>query len=277
MAGSRQGVALARCYRELNKEFAVSRRRVVVTGLGMLSPLGNTVESSWQAALAGKSGIATIEHMDVSAFNTRIGGSIRDFDVELYMAAKEARKLDLFIQYGLAACAQSIKDSGIEITDENRDRIGVVMGSGIGGLTNIEKNCEQLLNSGPRRISPFFVPGSIINMVAGYLSIQYGLQGPNYAMTTACTTGTHSIGMAARNIAYGEADMMVAGGSEMATSGLGLGGFSAARAMTTRNDDPQAASRPWDRERDGFVLCSKSTSTRRRVAPISMPSWLGLA
>ena len=216
----------------------MSRRRVVVTGLGMLSPLGNTVESSWQAALAGKSGIATIEHMDVSAFNTRIGGSIRDFDVELYMAAKEARKLDLFIQYGLAACAQSIKDSGIEITDENRDRIGVVMGSGIGGLTNIEKNCEQLLNSGPRRISPFFVPGSIINMVAGYLSIQYGLQGPNYAMTTACTTGTHSIGMAARNIAYGEADMMVAGGSEMATSGLGLGGFSAARAMTTRNDDP---------------------------------------
>ena len=188
--------------------------------------------------MAGKSGIATIEHMDVSAFNTRIGGSIRDFDVELYMAAKEARKLDLFIQYGLAACAQSIKDSGIEITDENRDRIGVVMGSGIGGLTNIEKNCEQLLNSGPRRISPFFVPGSIINMVAGYLSIQYGLQGPNYAMTTACTTGTHSIGMAARNIAYGEADMMVAGGSEMATSGLGLGGFSAARAMTTRNDDP---------------------------------------
>ena len=232
----------------------MSRRRVVVTGLGMLSPLGNTVESSWQAALAGKSGIATIEHMDVSAFNTRIGGSIRDFDVELYMAAKEARKLDLFIQYGLAACAQSIKDSGIEITDENRDRIGVVMGSGIGGLTNIEKNCEQLLNSGPRRISPFFVPGSIINMVAGYLSIQYGLQGPNYAMTTACTTGTHSIGMAARNIAYGEADMMVAGGSEMATSGLGLGGFSAARAMTTRNDDPQAASRPWDRDRDGFVL-----------------------
>ena len=232
----------------------MSRRRVVVTGLGMLSPLGNTVESSWQAALAGKSGISQIEHMDVSAFATRIGGSVRDFEVELYMAAKEARKLDLFIQYGLAACIQSIQDSGLEVTDENRDRIGVVMGSGIGGLTNIEKNCEQLLNSGPRRISPFFVPGSIINMVAGYLSIQYGLQGPNYALTTACTTGTHSIGMAARNIAYGEADVMVAGGSEMATTGLGLGGFAAARAMSTRNDDPQGASRPWDRERDGFVL-----------------------
>ncbi|ONM44607.1 beta-ketoacyl-[acyl-carrier-protein] synthase II [Halopseudomonas pachastrellae] len=232
----------------------MSRRRVVVTGLGMLSPLGNTVESSWQAALAGKSGIGPIEHMDVSAFSTRIGGSVRDFEVELYMAAKEARKLDLFIQFGLAACIQAIKDSGLEITDQNRDRIGVVMGSGIGGLTNIEKNHEQLLNSGPRRISPFFVPGSIINMVAGYLSIQYGLQGPNYALTTACTTGTHSIGMAARNIAYGEADMMVAGGSEMATTGLGLGGFSAARAMSTRNDDPQGASRPWDRDRDGFVL-----------------------
>ena len=232
----------------------MSRRRVVVTGLGMLSPLGNTVESSWQAALAGKSGIGPIEHMDVSAFSTRIGGSVRDFEVELYMAAKEARKLDLFIQYGLAACIQAIKDSGLEISDQNRDRIGVVMGSGIGGLTNIEKNHEQLLNSGPRRISPFFVPGSIINMVAGYLSIQYGLQGPNYALTTACTTGTHSIGMAARNIAYGEADMMVAGGSEMATTGLGLGGFSAARAMSTRNDDPQGASRPWDRDRDGFVL-----------------------
>ena len=232
----------------------MSRRRVVVTGLGMLSPLGNTVESSWQAALAGKSGIGPIEHMDVSAFSSRIGGSVRDFEVELYMAAKEARKLDLFIQYGLAACIQAIKDSGLEISDQNRDRIGVVMGSGIGGLTNIEKNHEQLLSSGPRRISPFFVPGSIINMVAGYLSIQYGLQGPNYALTTACTTGTHSIGMAARNIAYGEADMMVAGGSEMATTGLGLGGFSAARAMSTRNDDPQGASRPWDRDRDGFVL-----------------------
>ncbi|WP_185266536.1 beta-ketoacyl-ACP synthase II [Halopseudomonas xiamenensis] len=232
----------------------MSRRRVVVTGLGMLSPLGNTVESSWQAALAGKSGIAPIEHMDVSAFSTRFGGSIRGFEIEPYMTAKEARKLDLFIQYGIAACMQALNESGLEISDANRDRIGVSMGSGIGGLTNIEHNHELLLNSGPRRISPFFVPGSIVNMVAGYLSIQYGLRGPNYALTTACTTGTHSIGMAARNIAYGEADVMIAGGSEMATSGLGLGGFSAARALSTRNDEPQKASRPWDSERDGFVL-----------------------
>lgn len=232
----------------------MSRRRVVVTGLGMLSPLGNTVESSWQAALAGKSGIAPIEHMDVSAFGTRFGGSIRDFDIEPYMSAKEARKLDLFIQYGIAACIQAMNDAGLEVTDDNRDRIGVSMGSGIGGLTNIERNHELLLNSGPRRISPFFVPGSIVNMVAGYLSIQYGLRGPNYALTTACTTGTHSIGMAARNIAYGEAEVMIAGGSEMATSGLGLGGFSAARALSTRNDEPTRASRPWDAERDGFVL-----------------------
>ncbi|WP_193075144.1 beta-ketoacyl-ACP synthase II [Pseudomonas sp. FME51] len=236
----------------------MSRRRVVVTGLGMLTPLGNTVESSWQAALAGRSGIAPIEHMDVSAFGTRFGGSIRDFDIEPYMSAKEARKLDLFIQYGIAACIQALNDAGLEITDDNRDRIGVSMGSGIGGLTNIERNHELLLNSGPRRISPFFVPGSIVNMVAGYLSIQYGLRGPNYALTTACTTGTHSIGMAARNIAYGEADVMIAGGSEMATSGLGLGGFSAARALSTRNDEPTKASRPWDAERDGFVLSDGS-------------------
>ncbi|PKM05345.1 MAG: beta-ketoacyl-[acyl-carrier-protein] synthase II [Gammaproteobacteria bacterium HGW-Gammaproteobacteria-6] len=236
----------------------MSRRRVVVTGLGMLTPLGNTVDSSWQAALAGKSGIGPIEHMDVSAFGTRFGGSIRNFDIDSYMSAKEARKLDLFIQYGIAACMQALQDCGLEINDANRDRIGVSMGSGIGGLTNIEKNHELLLSSGPRRISPFFVPGSIINMVAGYLSIQYGLQGPNYALTTACTTGTHSIGMAARNIAYGEADVMVTGGSEMATSGLGLGGFSAARALSTRNDAPQAASRPWDKDRDGFVLSDGS-------------------
>ncbi|MFN3582111.1 MAG: beta-ketoacyl-ACP synthase II, partial [Pseudomonas sp.] len=187
-------------------------------------------------------------------FGTRFGGSIKDFDIEPYMAVKEARKLDLFIQYGIAACVQALGDSGLEVSDANRDRIGVSMGSGIGGLTNIERNHELLLNSGPRRISPFFVPGSIINMVAGYFSIKYGLQGPNYALTTACTTGTHSIGMAARNIAYGEADVMITGGSEMATSGLGLGGFSAARALSTRNEAPQAASRPWDRDRDGFVL-----------------------
>jgi len=232
----------------------VSRRRVVVTGMGMLSPLGNDVPSSWQGILAGRSGIGLIEHMDLSAYSTRFGGSIKGFDVEQYLPAKEARKLDLFIQYGLAASFQAVRDSGLEVTDANRERIGVAMGSGIGGLTNIENSCKALIEQGPRRISPFFVPGSIINMVSGFLSIHLGLQGPNYAIATACTTGTHCIGMAARNIAYGEADVMVAGGSEMAASGLGIGGFAAARALSTRNDDPAAASRPWDKERDGFVL-----------------------
>lgn len=232
----------------------MSRRRVVVTGMGMLSPLGNDVPSSWQGILAGRSGIGLIEHMDLSAYSTRFGGSIKGFDVEQYLPAKEARKLDLFIQYGLAASFQAVRDSGLEITDANRERIGVVMGSGIGGLTNIENSCKALIEQGPRRISPFFVPGSIINMVSGFLSIHLGLQGPNYAIATACTTGTHCIGMAARNIAYGEADVMVAGGSEMAACGLGIGGFAAARALSTRNDDPAAASRPWDKGRDGFVL-----------------------
>lgn len=232
----------------------MSRRRVVITGMGMVSPLGADVASSWEGILAGRSGIAPIKHMDVSAFSTRIGGSVRGFDVEQYLSAKEARKLDLFIQYGLAASFQAMRDSGLEVNDGNRERMGVAMGSGIGGLTNIEANCQSLLAQGPRRISPFFVPGSIINMVSGFLSIHLGLQGPNYAIATACTTATHCIGMAARNIAYGEADVMVAGGSEMATSGLGLGGFGAARALSTRNDDPTRASRPWDRDRDGFVL-----------------------
>lgn len=232
----------------------MSRRRVVVTGMGMVSPLGNDVPSSWQGILAGRSGIGLIEHMDLSAFSTRFGGSVKDFDFEDYLPAKEARKLDLFIQYGLAASFQAVRNSGLEVTDENRERIGVAMGSGIGGLTNIENSCRSLFEQGPRRISPFFVPGSIINMVSGFLSIHLGLQGPNYAIATACTTGTHCIGMAARNIAYGEADVMVAGGSEMAASGLGIGGFAAARALSTRNDDPAAASRPWDKGRDGFVL-----------------------
>ncbi|MCQ4248848.1 beta-ketoacyl-ACP synthase II [Pseudomonas stutzeri] len=232
----------------------MSRRRVVITGMGMLSPLGNDVPSSWQGILAGRSGIGLIEHMDLSAYSTRFGGSIKNFDVEQYLPAKEARKLDLFIQYGLAASFQAVRDSGLEITDANRERIGVAMGSGIGGLTNIENSCKALIEQGPRRISPFFVPGSIINMVSGFLSIHLGLQGPNYAIATACTTGTHCIGMAGRNIAYGEADVMVAGGSEMAASGLGIGGFAAARALSTRNEDPTAASRPWDKGRDGFVL-----------------------
>ncbi len=232
----------------------MSRRRVVVSGLGMVSPLGNDVASSWAAALAARSGIGLIEHMDLSAYSTRFGGSVRGFDVEQYMTAKEARKLDLFIQYGMAAGFQAMRDAGLEITDANRERIGVAMGSGIGGLSNIENNCKSLQEQGPRRISPFFVPGSIINMISGFLSIHLGLQGPNYAVATACTTGTHCIGMAARNIAYGEADVMIAGGAEMATSGLGMGGFAAARALSTRNDDPVRASRPWDKDRDGFVL-----------------------
>lgn len=232
----------------------MSRRRVVITGMGMLSPLGNDVPSSWQGILAGRSGIGLLDHMDLSAYATRFGGSIKNFDVEQYLSAKEARKLDLFIQYGLAASFQAVSDSGLEVTDANRERIGVAMGSGIGGLTNIENSCRSLIEQGPRRISPFFVPGSIINMVSGFLSIHLGLQGPNYAIATACTTGTHCIGMAARNIAYGEADVMVAGGSEMAACGLGIGGFGAARALSTRNDDPTTASRPWDKGRDGFVL-----------------------
>jgi 3-oxoacyl-[acyl-carrier-protein] synthase II len=236
------------------KEIAVSRRRVVVTGMGMLSPLGTDVSSSWQGILAGRSGIDSIKHMDLSAYTTRFGGSVKDFNVEDYLSAKEARKIDLFIQYGLAAGFQAMRDSGLEVTDANRERIGVAMGSGIGGLTNIENNCKSLITQGPRRISPFFVPGSIINMVSGFLSVHLGIQGPNYAVATACSTGTHSIGMAARNIMYGDADVMIAGGSEMAASGLGIGGFGAARALSTRNDAPALASRPWDKDRDGFVL-----------------------
>ncbi|GLK91625.1 beta-ketoacyl-ACP synthase II [Pseudomonas turukhanskensis] len=236
----------------------MSRRRVVVTGMGMLSPLGTDVPSSWQGILAGQSGIGLIEHTDLSAFTTRIGGSVKGFNVEEYLSAKDARKIDLFIQYGLAASFQAVRDAGLEVTDANRERIGVAMGSGIGGLTNIENNCKALIEQGPRRISPFFVPGSIINMISGFLSIHLGLQGPNYAIATACTTGTHCIGMAARNIAYGEADVMIAGGAEMAACGLGIGGFAAARAMSTRNDDPTRASRPWDKGRDGFVLADGS-------------------
>src|SRR5690606_10786241 len=202
--------------------------------MGMLSPLGVDVASSWEGILAGRSGIATIEHLALSAFTTRIGGSVRGFDVEQYLPAKDARKLDLFIQYAIAASIQALRDSGLEISDANRQRIGVAIGSGIGGLTNIENNCKALHEQGPRRISPFFVPGSIINMAAGYLSIHLGLQGPNYAVATACTSGTHCIGMAARNIMYGEADVMFAGGAEMAACALGMGGFAASRALSTR-------------------------------------------
>lgn len=230
------------------------RRRVVVTGLGLVTPLGNNVKDSWDGILAGKSGIAPIEHFDTTGFSTCFGGSIKGFDIAEYMSPKDARKMDTFIQYGMAAAIQAVTDSGLECTEENAARIGVAIGSGIGGLPMIEKNHDVLLAGGPRKISPFFVPGSIINMISGNLAIRYGFQGPNIAITTACTTGTHNIGYSARTIAYGDADVMIAGGAEMATTPLGLGGFAAARALSTRNDDPTAASRPWDRDRDGFVL-----------------------
>jgi 3-oxoacyl-[acyl-carrier-protein] synthase II len=220
----------------------------------MLTPLGNDVPSTWQGILAGQSGIGLIEHTDLSAYTTRFGGSVKGFKVEEYLSPKEARRLDLFIQYGLAASFQAVRNAGIEITDANRERIGVAMGSGIGGLTNIENTSRLLHEQGPGKISPFFVPGSIINMISGFLSIHLGAQGPNYAIATACTTSTHCIGMAARNIAYDEADVMIAGGAEMAACGLGMGGFGASRALSTRNDEPARASRPWDKGRDGFVL-----------------------
>lgn len=229
-------------------------RRVVVTGLGMLSPLGNSPESTWQNLLLGKSGISDITHFDTQQYPTRFAGLVKDFDAQDYMARKEAKKMDLFIQYGVAAGVQAIKDSGLEITDENAQRIGVAVGSGIGGLGLIEENHEKLLKDGPRKLSPFFVPSTIINMIAGHLSIMFGMKGPNISIVTACTSGVHNIGHAARMIAYGDADAMVAGGAEKASTTLGMGGFGAARALSTRNDAPQQASRPWDKDRDGFVL-----------------------
>jgi 3-oxoacyl-[acyl-carrier-protein] synthase II len=232
----------------------VNKRRVVVTGLGAITPLGNTVDTTWEGILAGKSGIGPLDSFDVSAYTTRFGGAIRDLDMDLYMPGRDARKMDLFIQYGVAAGIQAVVDSGLQVTEENAHRIGTAIGSGIGGITSIE-NCRNIIvERGPRKVSPFFVPGSIINMIAGNLSIKYGYTGPNLAIATACTTGTHCIGLAARLIAWGDADAMVAGGAEMASSTVGLGGFTAARALSTRNDNPQAASRPWDRDRDGFVL-----------------------
>jgi 3-oxoacyl-[acyl-carrier-protein] synthase II len=229
-------------------------RRVVVTGLGMLSPLGNSPESTWQNLLLGQSGISDITHFDTSLYPTRFAGLVKDFDAQDYMARKEAKKMDLFIQYGVAAGVQAVKDSGLEITEENAQRIGVAVGSGIGGLGLIEENHTKLLKSGPRKLSPFFVPSTIINMIAGHLSIMFGMKGPNISIVTACTSGVHNIGHAARMIAYGDADAMVAGGAEKASTTLGMGGFGAARAMSTRNDAPQQASRPWDKDRDGFVL-----------------------
>lgn len=229
-------------------------RRVVVTGIGMVTSVGHTVAETWENILAGKSGAATIETFDVSAYSTQFSASVRDFDVSAYLAAKDSRKMDTFVQYGMAAGIQAMQDSGLEITEKMAPRIGCSIGSGIGGIGQIEKNAEIVATSGPRRISPFFVPGSIINMIAGNLSVKYNLQGPNLAVVTACTTGTHNIGLGARLIAQGDADAMLVGGAEMATTPVGLGGFAAARALSTRNEDPEAASRPWDRDRDGFVL-----------------------
>jgi 3-oxoacyl-[acyl-carrier-protein] synthase II len=220
----------------------------------MVSPVGLNVPDSWANVLAGKSGIAPLTHFDVSEFSVRFGGSIRDFEITDYISAKDAKKMDLFIHYGLAAGIQAVRDSGLEVTEENAERIGVAIGSGIGGLTGIEKGHDAYHKGGPRKISPFFVPSNIINMISGNLSIIFGMKGPNYAITTACATATHSIGDAGRLIEYGDADVMIAGGAEMATSVTGLGGFAAARALSTRNDDPEAASRPWDKDRDGFVL-----------------------
>lgn len=232
----------------------MSKRRVVVTGLGMVSPLGNTVSDTWAGIVEGKSGIAEIQHFDTTTFSTRFGGSVKDFDVTEYISKKEARRMDIFMQYGIAASTQAFNDSGLEVTDSNRKRIGVAVGSGIGGLGTIEENHSLLNEHGPRKLSPFFVPASIINMISGHVSINFGLQGPNFSMVTACTTGTHSIGFGSRCIAYNDADVMVVGGAEMGSTPLGLAGFSAARALSTRNEDPQAASRPWDKDRDGFVL-----------------------
>lgn len=232
----------------------MTKRRVVVTGMGMLTPLGNDVASTWQALQQGKSGIDFISHFDTEAYSTKFAGLVKNFDVEPFFSGKEARKMDLFIQYGVAAGIQAFRDSGIEVTEQNAGRIGAAIGSGIGGLGLIEENHEKLLASGPRKLSPFFVPSTIINMISGHLSIMLGLQGPNISIVTACTTGVHNIGHAARMIAYGDADAMLAGGAEKASTTLGMGGFGAARALSTRNDAPQQASRPWDKDRDGFVL-----------------------
>ena len=232
----------------------MSKRRVVITGLGLISPVGNDVETGWSNLVAGRSGIGNITRFDSSTFPTRIAGEVKGFDPAQWMPAKEVRHFDAFIHYGVAASLQAFRDSGIEVTEENAERIGVFVGSGIGGLPLIENTHTEFASRGIRRVSPFFVPGSIINMVSGQLSIMLGLKGPNYAIVSACTTGLHCIGDAGRMIAYGDADVMVAGGTEATVSPLGVGGFSAARALSTRNDDPTTASRPWDRDRDGFVL-----------------------
>lgn len=232
----------------------MSKQRVVVTGLGLITPLGLNVEDTWKAILAGKSSVASIDHFDASDINCRICSRVKNFDPTLYMTEKDARKRDYFIQYGIAAGVQAIQDSGLTINEDNANRIGLAIGSGIGGLPMIEKSHSILLESGPRKISPFFIPAALINLIAGHLSIMYGMRGPNIAAVSACTTGTHNIGLGMRAIQYGDADVMVVGGSEMASTKLGISGFAAMRALSTRNDTPEKASRPWDKDRDGFVL-----------------------
>ncbi|MFK7957510.1 MAG: beta-ketoacyl-ACP synthase II [Lysobacterales bacterium] len=232
----------------------MSKRTVVVTGLGIKSPVGNDVATAWDNIVNGRSGLGQITNFDASAFATQIAGEVRDFDVSQYMAPKDARKMDPFIHYGIAASVDALADSGLDLEQEDVTRIGVSVAAGIGGIATIQKTSIQYEKSGPRRISPFFVPSTIINMVSGHISIMHGLKGPNLATVTACTTGTHNIGLAQRLIAYGDADVMIAGGTEFATCEVAMGGFSSAKAMSTRNDDPQGASRPWDKDRDGFVL-----------------------
>jgi 3-oxoacyl-[acyl-carrier-protein] synthase II len=232
----------------------MSKRRVVITGMGIVSPVGNSVKESWSNILAGKSGINTLTNLETEGQTVKFGGSVKNFEITDYLKPKDAKKMDIFIHYGMAAGIQAIEDSGIEVTEENAERIGVAIGAGIGGLGTIERTADLFREKGAKRISPFFVPSSIINMISGNLSIKYGLKGPNFAIVTACTTGTHNIGDASRLIEYGDADVMVAGGAEMSTTNCGLGGFAAARALSTRNDDPSTASRPWDKDRDGFVL-----------------------
>ena len=232
----------------------MTRRRVVVTGLGIVSPIGNSVQEAWDNALAGTSGIARITRFDPSRLASQIAGEVKAFDVTPYMSPKEARRMDVFIHYGMAAGLQAWRDAGLQVSADNAERVGINFGSGIGGLPLIESMHDELKANGPRRISPFFIPGSIINMIAGLLSIEIGAKGPNLAMVTACTTSTHCIGEAGKAIRYGEADVMIAGGAEAVVTELAVGGFAAARALSTRNDDPASASRPWDKERDGFVL-----------------------
>jgi 3-oxoacyl-[acyl-carrier-protein] synthase II len=238
----------------LSKSLNGSKRRVVVTGLGVVSPVGIGVQTAWANIVAGKSGITRITKFDPSNFSSQIAGEVKDFDVSQFLPAKEARRMDTFIQYGLAAAIEAVKDSGVEATEENAERIGVSIGSGIGGLRLIEETNDTYDEGGPRKISPFFIPGTIINMISGNLSIMFGFKGPNVSIVTACTTGTHSIGDAARMIEYGDADVMVAGGAEAAITELAVGGFAASRALSGRNDDPATASRPWDKDRDGFVI-----------------------